>query len=483
MATDAGPTRWRTERPFLISLGVAVVLRLLVALAFPPAFLMSDGPTYLSLSDMLTPSPDRPIGYSIFLRGLSEVSRSLVLATSVQVVLGLLTAVTAYALLRRRGVRPGVATLATAPTLFDSLQLLLEHAILSDVLFGILVILAVAALAWWPTPRWWSTVLAGTLLGLATVVRIIGEPSIVLVAVFLLAVATSWRTRVLHVVLVLAAFAAPLTAYAAWYHHDNGRWALTEASGRALYMRTTTFVDCRTLEVPSYERVLCPVDPLGRRQDPTWYGWHSFETIPRLHPPPGVTNDQAMRDFALRAIRAQPLDYLDDVVRDSLLAFVAFDRSDRYEMATSSKWTFGHFNGYVPSDWTGPSFDVHGGVREQTHQPMADVMGAYGRFVYLPGPLTSLLVVLALTGIVVRRREQGPSLRPLVLLTLALPMMLILIPDVTAQFVWRYQLPLVTILPLSAALAWTRLKPGPAPAPPPAPTGRTAAAAGARPLG
>jgi 4-amino-4-deoxy-L-arabinose transferase-like glycosyltransferase len=458
MATDAARPRWRTELPFLVTLGAAAAIRVVVALAFPPAFLMSDGPTYLTLSDSLTPSPDRPIGYSIFLRGLSDLTRSLVFATSVQLVLGLLTAVTAYALLRRWGVGPWIATLAAAPTLFDSMQLLLEHAILSDVLFGVLMMLALAALAWWPTPRWWTTVLAGALLGLATLVRILGEPSVVLAAVFLLVVATSWRTRVLHVVLVLAAFAVPVTSYAVWYHHDNGRWGITEASGRALYMRTTTFVDCRTLEVPAYERVLCPVDPLGRRLDPTWYGWHSFETIPRLHPPPGVTKNQALRDFAVRAIEAQPLDYLRDVGRDSLLAFVAIDRRDHYEMQTSVKWTFAHFDGYQPTDWTGPSFDVHGGVRQQTHQPMADVMSSYGRHVFVPGPLSLALVVLAAVGIVVRRREQGPSVRPLALLTLALSLMLVLIPDVTAQFVWRYQLPLVTLLPLAAALAWTRLR-------------------------
>ena len=461
MATDAAPWSWRRERPFLVALGVAAAIRVVVALAFPPAFLMSDGPTYLDLSDSLTPSPDRPIGYSVFLRGLSELTRSLVLVSTVQLVLGLLTAVAAYALLRRWGVRPRIATLAAAPTLFDSMQLLLEHAILSDVLFGMLVVLAVAALAWWPAPRWWTTVLAGALLGLATLVRILGEPSVVLAAVFLLVVATSWRSRVLHVALVVAAFAAPLTAYAAWYHHDNGPWALTQASGRALYMRTTTFVDCKTLQVPSYERVLCPVDPLGRRLDPTWYGWHSFETIPRLHPPPGVTNDQAMRDFAIRAIEAQPLDYVRDVLRDSVLAFVEVDRSDRYEMQTSGKWTFGHFDGYQPTSWTGPSFDVHGGVRQATHQPLAHVMSFYGRWVFLPGPVTLALVVLAVAGAGVRRRERGPSLRPLILFTLALPLMLVLVPDVTAQFVWRYQLPLVTLLPLSAALAWTRLRPEP----------------------
>jgi hypothetical protein len=379
--------------------------------------------------------------------------------TSVQLVLGLLTAVTAYALLRRWGVRPWVATLATAPTLFDSMQLLLEHAILSDVLFGFLLVAAVAALAWWPAPRWWTTVLGGALLGLATLVRVLGEPSVVLAALFLLLVATSWRSRLLHVALVVAAFAAPVTAYATWYHHDHGAWAVTKASGRALYMRTTTFVDCAKIDVPDYERVLCPDDPLGRRQDPTWYGWHSQETVPRLHPPAGVTDQQAMHDFAVRAIKAQPGDYADAVWRDFTLAFTSDDRDDHYEMSTSVKWTFTQYVDYrATPGWTAPAFEAHGGLLPQTHQPVADRLASYGRHVFLRGPWALALVVIAAVGIVVPRRGDGrPSRRPLALLTLALPMMLVLVPDVTAQFVWRYQLPLVVILPLSAALGWTRL--------------------------
>jgi hypothetical protein len=458
MATDRTPGRWRTELPFVITLGLAAAVRVAVAIAFPPAFLMSDGPTYLAYGDDLSPSPDRPVGYSLFLRALSEVTRSLVLVTSVQLVLGLLAAVAAYVLLRRWGVNPWVATVATVPMLFDAMQLLLEHAILSDVLFGFLLVAAVAALAWSPTPRWQTTALGGVLLGLATVVRVLGEPTIVLAVLFVLLVATSWRTRLLHAVLVVAAFAVPVSAYAAWYHHEHGAWAITQAAGRALYMRTTTFVDCDAIQVPDYERVLCPDDPIGHRQDPTWYGWHSQETVPRLHPPPGVTDQQAMRDFAIRAIKAQPGDYARAVWRDLKLSFTTDDRGDRYEMSTSVKWTFEQYVDYSATpNWTRPAFEAHGGQLPETHQPLADTMASYGRHVFLHGWWALALLVLAAVGVVVPGRGRGPSLRPLALLTLALPLVLVLVPDVTAQFGWRYQLPLVVLLPLAAALGWTRL--------------------------
>jgi hypothetical protein len=459
MATDATRTRWRTELPFLVALGAAALVRVVLAVTFRPAFLMSDGPEYLTYAHHLSPNPDRPVGYSIFLRGLSEVSGSLALVTSVQLVLGLLGAVAAYALLRRWGVAPWVATLATVPMLFDAMQLLFEHSVLSDTFFDFLVLVAVAALAWSPTPHVATTLLAGGLLGMATVVRIVGEPTVVLAALFLLLVAGSWRARVVHVVLVLAAFAVPVTAYAAWYHDAHGSWALSQTGGRALYMRTTTFVDCSQVQLPRYERVLCPQEPLGQRKDPTWYGWHSPDTVRRLHPPPGVSDDQAMHDFAIRAIKAQPGSYVRDVARDFGLGFVSVDRNDHFEMQTSVKWKLSKIVAYERSSpFMTLAFDTYVGGMPTPWQPGADVLGWYGRVVYLPGPLALLLVVVAVAGVVVRRPDQRPSLRPVALLTLTLPLVLVLVPDVTAQFVWRYQLPLVVLLPLSAALGWTRLR-------------------------
>jgi hypothetical protein len=250
-----------------------------------------------------------------------------------------------------------------------------------------------------------------------------------------------------------------VTAYAAWYHDAHGSWSLSQTGGRALYMRTTTFVDCSQVQLPRYERVLCPQEPLGQRKDPTWYGWHSPDTVPKLQPPPGVSDDQAMHDFAIRAIKAQPGSYVRDVARDFGLGFVSVDRNDHFEMQTSVKWKLAQIVAYEHSSPAMTlAFDTYVGGIPTPWQPGADVLGWYGRVVYLPGPLALLLVVVAVAGVVVRRPDQRPSLRPLALLTLALPLLLVLVPDVTAQFVWRYQLPLVVLLPLSAALGWTRLR-------------------------
>ena len=448
---------WQDHRAFAIALAMGAALRVLIQLTFPPAFIFSDGPTYLGLVDRLVPSPDRPVGYGFLLRGLSWITRDVTAVAVSQHVLGLATAVIIYALLRRWGVSARLATLATLPVLFDGMQLVLEHSVLSDVLFDFLLVLGVAILAWRRTPTLTAAACAGLVLGATVVTRLVGEPVILAAVLFCLLASTTRLHRVATALVVCIAFMVPIAAYATWYHHERGVWALAEFGGKALYMRTTTFVDCSSISVPTYERELCPDQPLGERRDPTYYGWHDPTTIPALKPPPGVTADAAMRDFALSAIRNQPLDYLRTVMRDVTLNFAPL-RVDLFEYTTASKWSFAHYVGYTPTSWTGPAYAAHGGADPQTRQPFGDVLKVYGRVVYVWGPLLFAVLLLALAGIVARRGPQAPRTRPLALLTASLGIVLMFLPDATAEFIWRYQLPALVLLPMAAALAWTRLR-------------------------
>ena len=72
-------------------------------------------------------------------------------------------------------------------------------------------------------------------------------------------------------------------------------------------------------------------------------------------------------------------------------------------------------------------------------------------------PLLLALLVVALAGLVVPRRSHAVDTRPLILLTMVVGLGLAVAPSITAEFVWRYQMPLVLLLPMSAALALTRL--------------------------
>jgi hypothetical protein len=456
---------WRDHRPFLVLLGVGAALRVLVQLSFPPGFVFSDGPVYLGIVDHVSPLQDRVVGYGLLLHALAWVSREVWLITVVQHLLGLATAVLAYLLLRRWGAGRWPAALATVPVLFDGMQLVLEHSVLSDVVFNVLVLAGVGSLAWHRRPQLTTTVLGGLLLGAAVCVRVVGQPMVVAAVVFCLMAAATWRSRLVQAAVVTAAFCVPVLGYAAWFHHDHGAWAMSESGGRALFMRTTAWVDCSTFSMPDYEKPLCPEEPLGSRLDPTVYGWHSPDSTHGLTLPAGVTVDDAERDFAERAIRAQPWDYTRTVLRDVALNFWV-PRDDRFEYDTADKWSFER---YVDRKQltanTAPAYRAHGGELPTVRQPWGSALGAYGAVVYLWGPALLLLLVMALASLFVR--DRGPDARRSVItLLLLVGGGLMVAPDVLAEFVWRYQLPAVLLVPMAAALGWVRLRPRPQEPPP-----------------
>lgn len=462
--------RLRSELPFLVAVAAAIALRVLVTLAFWPGFVHSDGPGYLRMAEHLRPSPDRPSGYGAALWLLAQASHAVGTITVVQHLLGLVTAGVLYALLRRWAVPSWAATLGVLPVLLDQLQLVLEQTVLSDVLFVLLLVLAVTVLAWWRRPPLAAVAVAGLLLGAATLVRVVGEPTVLAGAVFCVLVGGPWSRRLLRVLVLAVCFVAPLAAYAGWFHEYQGDWALTHASGRSLYMRSTPFVDCSKVTLPADERPLCPREPLGQRLEPSKYGWDFRHTLPPLGIPRGGPTRPLFHDFGMRAIEAQPLDYLRTVGRDIALGFWP-RRENEYEYGTAEKWSFHKY-----LDWHGnakirASYAAHGGEQLRVREPIARFLDDYDEIVYLPGPLLLALLVVALAGLVVRDGPGVPPSRPLIFLLVAIGMGEAIEPDFVVEFVWRYQLPAIVLVPPAAVLAWLRLRRRPRPQPVPVDAG------------
>src|SRR6476659_7570172 len=239
-STDRVKTLMSDHRPFVVLLSVGVLLRVLVTVGFPPAFLFGDGPAYLAFVDHLTVSPDRPFGYGVYVHVLAWMTRGVWLIAVSQHLIGLAIAVILYTLLRRYRVGPWLAALAVAPVLLDGMQLVVEHSVLSDLLFELLLVLAIAVLAWRRVPTVRVAAVAGFLLGLTVLVRLVAEPVVLAALVFVILAGGPWKRRLTASAALIACFAAPLLVYATWYQHERGTFALAEISGRALYMRTTT---------------------------------------------------------------------------------------------------------------------------------------------------------------------------------------------------------------------------------------------------
>ena len=93
--------------------------------------------------------------------GLCEPFHSLTLVTGVQHLMGLDVAVMIYLLLRRSGVPPRWATVATLPVLLDGFEIEDEHMVMAEALFTFLVMLAMLLILWRARVPWPVALLAG----------------------------------------------------------------------------------------------------------------------------------------------------------------------------------------------------------------------------------------------------------------------------------------------------------------------------------
>ncbi|GGP90659.1 hypothetical protein GCM10010140_20450 [Streptosporangium pseudovulgare] len=428
------------HRVFTVVLVLAAALRVITMLGYRPAQLYwYDSFTYLDTAVHLRPSATfHPIGYPLLLRALLPFHSVTVIA-AVQHLLGLATGAVIYALLRRRSLPGWGASLATVPALFDASFLRLEHAVLSDTQFIFLIVTGVAVLMWSPrlSPR--AAAVAGLLFAAAALTRTIALPLLVLVLLVLAVRRAGWRPLA---ALVLAG-TLPLAAYAGWYRAHHGAFALSGADGVALWARTMTFADCSVIDPPADEARLCPngtvVDAASE------YVWAPGASLNRL-PGDRFSHNALARSFALRAVAAQPLDYLREVAKDTSLAFP-------WTPVPHPKRVNAAF-GFALGDWALPAQPLIDQVRREydpgirglySVRPYADFLVAYQYPAYLRGPMLAAILLAGAAGAVLRWRS--------VLLPWAVAVGLLVGPVAVLDFDHRYVLPVIPVACLAAALA------------------------------
>jgi hypothetical protein len=430
----------------------AAVVRVLTMLGYPGVlWFTGDSYFYLGRALRATPSPTKTLGYSFVLR-LLEPLHSLTLVVALQHLMGLATAVMIYILLRRAGL-PGVpATLFTLPVLYDAYQIELEHLLMAESVFTFLIATAVTLVLWRRRPAWWVALLAGALLGYAVLVRTAGAAMIPVAVGCLLVRRAGWRACVAAAV----GGVLPLAAYAVWFHSFRGVYALTTSDGIFLWGRTSTFADCARINPPPPERRLCLRTPPWHRQPPGSLIWRRKAPVRQL--PGGAVspqNNRLLRDFALRAIAAQPGEYL-RAVADGAGKTVTWRRFGYPNPPTELLYHFPDRPKVLPSkrDWAPGGVPVKDawayGRAEPSRivEPYAGMMRAYQRHVFLPGPAFGALLVIGAGGLVLARGR-----RTAVLTAWAAAVTLLVFPIATADFDYRYVLPVVPFACLAAGLA------------------------------
>ena len=208
--------------------------------------------------------------------------------------------------------------------LLDGFEIEDEHMIMAETLFTFLVMLALLLILWRYRAPWPFALVAGLLVGYAVDVRSEGLPLLILLPAFLAYRAVrlgwkNWRTGWPRWRSPRAAWRR-WPAYATWFHHYNGTYSLTRSEGFYLWGRVSSFAECSVIKPPADELAICPSGSPSNRTAPGDYIWHA----PQVHKIPGgpvsIANNKLLRDFAIRAIEAQPFGYAKAVLKGLALA-------------------------------------------------------------------------------------------------------------------------------------------------------------------
>ncbi|MGH3429022.1 MAG: phospholipid carrier-dependent glycosyltransferase, partial [Mycobacteriales bacterium] len=231
---------------------VGALLRGLLSVGYGPAFYFSDTRGYFEYADRGYPQAIRPYGYSGFLN-LFRWTDSIWPVITAQHVLGLGCAIAVYVLVRRKGGARWLATLAAAPVALDGYELVLEHYILADSLFSVLLLAAILCLLWEKKVTTRLAIGAGVFLALATLTRNVALPLLALAGLYILLNRAGRRPFIA----LLLAMVLPMMGYVAWYHSHYGQYTISSWTDRWMYGRVMSIADCPTLHLYPQEEKLC----------------------------------------------------------------------------------------------------------------------------------------------------------------------------------------------------------------------------------
>jgi hypothetical protein len=232
-------------------------------------------------------------------------------------------------------------------------------------------------------------------------------------------------------------------------HATYGVYGFSTWSGKMLYARVAPIARCEQLgHLTARQRELCDPRPTSERPGPGVYLWTHGKGPTRRLP------DKVMLAFARQVITHQPATYARTLARETAEIFYP-GRRQRAGEACVAYWNY-------PDALPGGCRTDHVGTKIWRQHPfkasrsLADGLSSYQHLDGLAGP-GFLACVLAVLAALVRRRPGGRRLTLDALLFAVLGLGVTVAAFATAEFSYRYTLPLYTTLPVAAALAVTQL--------------------------
>jgi Dolichyl-phosphate-mannose-protein mannosyltransferase len=456
-----------------------LALVLLFAVGFRFAIWLAYHPTVVNITDILRFAlmardqlfyePGHPGGYPMLLRAIHAVSSDIDLTIVLQHGLGVATGLLLYGTARRIGAPMWAAIVAAAAVLLSFDQIYLEHALMSETLFTLGLVLTLYCCARvltasgtflggrLPTRHGWI-VAAGVALGLTTWVRALGEPLVPLMALWIaLALPGPWRRRAARAALATAAAAVPILVYFAINQAASGNFGLVPpgSSGWALYARTAEFADCNAFKPPAGTRPLCESTPADERPGPDFYAWEPASPARRLFGYPPLEGEK-LSAFALAAIRSQPTDYLAAVTDDFARYFVPGGDDRAFAGTTYDHLEIGRRDPElervvyetIQSYWADEPLTITGD---------ADLLSDLQAVLRVHPLLMLVATLLGAIGVVLARGR----LRAGLLLLLGTALLLLAVPTAVSVYSARYSIPAAGPLIAAGAiglwLVWERL--------------------------
>ncbi len=432
-------------------IALALVLRVLVEVAYWPALFYSDSWEYISLAfskPIVAFSGDRPSGYPLLIHLLSLPGRSLATITIIQHLAGIATGITAYVLLRRLGIRTWLAAGVAALLLLDSYAIALEQHVMAETFFALALLLS-AAIAALYRDSWPMMAAGGILLAAAVSLRVAALYALPAYLVYVLVKARPARVY-------FAAFlglAVPLLAYASLHAADGRGFGFTETiGGWSLYGRIGSIADCRGADIPAETRPLCrPAAERRNGRPPSWYVFSPSSPAHREFGFEASTRTSGLlEDFALAIVRAHPGGYFQLVAADFMRVFEPGARGVDTPLRFPREGSFTWETVQPLKTWHDRYFPDY---RRKIRAP-SGFLQAYQKVFHTPRWLMGGFVLAILLATVVRFFGQPRrSSRSIYLLLGGMAIGLILGPVATVELNIRFLLPAIPLLVCGGVLA------------------------------
>lgn len=457
----AGATAARAYLPLVLMLVAGAALRLytmIVSSTVVTDYYTGDAGRYIRVGYRgLFYDEWQPAGYPAVLAALRALSSQLTLTVAFQHVIGLVTGLLMYALVRRGGASRPLALIPAGVALLSGDHLFLEHAFLEESAWMALLAGGLyAAVRAGATLELCWTAAASVLLGLSAVVRNVSLLLPLLLALWMLVIARgalSVRVRVVAAALVPAIIV--IVAYTVVATSFGPYSGLGEMSGWSLYTRVGQFADCRRFTPPPGTRGLCEQRPAGQRPGPFFYYFGLTSPARKVFPAMSPQDGKKAGAFARATILHQPLDYARTVGKDLVRYFDPQAGYDR--LLSGSSLDDMTFRSVSPDPANTATFASRVRSRysglDSTPNAGTSALETYQRIFRINGLILLALIALTAVGVV---RGAGYA-RAASLLCGASAVVLLVLPPAVSSYDGRYTVPPALLLAGSAALAASAL--------------------------